>query len=294
MWPTLLFPRPSRQTLVSSTAVLAIIGVASVAYYSANAPKSKVALSAYRFRTFKVSKIEDVTHDTKRIVFDLPGPDYEMGLSVASCLLTKAKINGKLVLRPYTPVNTNADKGVVELVVKGYPTGQMSKHIGGLQVGDTLDMIGPFVKFEYEPNKYKKIGLIAGGSGLTPVLQVAKEILRNPADETEVTLVFANKTEGDIILRDELDALQDKHPQFKVHYVLSQPSESWTGLRGHVTQEILQDLLPGPSDDHLVCVCGPPLMMESISGGTGRFWRQGQLRGFLKELQYTSSQVYKF
>uniref|UniRef100_K3WF10 NADH-cytochrome b5 reductase n=1 Tax=Globisporangium ultimum (strain ATCC 200006 / CBS 805.95 / DAOM BR144) TaxID=431595 RepID=K3WF10_GLOUD len=292
MLSALRFARPSHQTLISSAVVLSTIGVASfVTFCSANS--SKVALNQFRFQTFKVSKIEEATHDTKRIVFDLPGPDYEMGLSVASFVLVQADINGKSVMRPYTPVNTNAEKGVIELVVKGYPTGQMSKHIMGLQVGDSLAMMGPIVKFKYEPNKYKKIGLIAGGSGLTPLLQVTKEILRNPGDKTEVTLVFANRTEGDIILHDELDALQDKYPQLKVHYVLSQPSASWEGLKGHVTKEILQELLPGPSDDHLVCVCGPPPMMEAISGCMGWFWRQGQLRGLLKELEYTSSQVYK-
>uniref|UniRef100_K3WF09 NADH-cytochrome b5 reductase n=1 Tax=Globisporangium ultimum (strain ATCC 200006 / CBS 805.95 / DAOM BR144) TaxID=431595 RepID=K3WF09_GLOUD len=299
MWTALRISRPNRQTLVSTSAVLSAMGLATATSSSASnaaaaSTEPKVALSAGEFRTFKVSKVEDVTHDTKRVVFDLPGPDYEMGLSVASCLLAKADINGAPVVRPYTPVNTNSEKGVLELVVKGYPKGLLSKHIVELQVGDSLEMKGPFVKFKYEPNTYKKIGFIAGGSGLTPLLQVAKEILRNPADETEVTLVFANNAERDIILREELDALAYMYPQFKVHYVLSQASEGWTGRTGFVTKEIIQELLPAPSDENLVCVCGPPPMMEALSGDKNPDKTQGELRGLLKELQYTSSQVYKF
>lgn len=57
---------------------------------------------------------------------------------------------------------------------------------------------------------------IAGGSGLTPMLQVIQEIVKNPEDKTEVSFVFANKTEDDIILRDELDELAAKHDNLKV------------------------------------------------------------------------------
>lgn len=57
---------------------------------------------------------------------------------------------------------------------------------------------------------------IAGGSGLTPMLQVIQAIVLNPDDKTQVTFLFANKTEEDIILRKELDELQKKHDNLKV------------------------------------------------------------------------------
>lgn len=57
---------------------------------------------------------------------------------------------------------------------------------------------------------------IAGGSGLTPMLQVIQGIVGNPEDKTQVTFVFANKTEEDIILRKELDELAKKHDNVKV------------------------------------------------------------------------------
>ncbi len=57
---------------------------------------------------------------------------------------------------------------------------------------------------------------IAGGSGLTPMLQIAQEVVRNPEDKTEVTLVFANKSEDDILLKKELDDMARKHKHFHV------------------------------------------------------------------------------
>ncbi|GAB9464251.1 Nadh-cytochrome b5 reductase [Globisporangium polare] len=288
---------------LTSHFTLAALGLASVSVFSAYSSSSsmaqceeekKVALSPKAFRSFTVRKVEDVTHNTKRIVFDLPSADHEMGLTVASCLLAKASVNGKNVIRPYTPTNINSEKGFLELVVKGYPTGLLSKHIVELKEGDVLEMKGPFLKFEYKPNMYKQIGFIAGGSGLTPMLQVAKEICRNPADKTEIVLLFANVTEADIILREELEALQYLYPQFKVVHVLSNPSESWTGLKGFVSKEMVEEFMPAPSDDSLVCVCGPPPMMYHISGDKAKDKTQGELQGLLKDLNYTSKQVFKF
>lgn len=285
------------RTTAGVLSALALASMATSASALSEEDKAKkFALDPREFRTFTVRSVEAVTHDTKRVVFDLPSADHEMGMKVASCLLAKAKVDGKVVVRPYTPVNTNEEKGVLELVVKGYPTGKLSKHIVDLQVGDTLDMKGPLLKFAYKPNQYKTVAFLVGGSGLTPALQVAKEICRNPADKTNVVLVFANKTEADIMLRDELDALAYMYPQFSVHYVLDSPPAdgSWTGKTGYINKELVQELLPQPSKDVFVGVCGPPPMMASLSGNKNPDKSQGELSGILKELGYDQATVFKF
>ena len=58
--------------------------------------------------------------------------------------------------------------------------------------------------------------MLAGGTGVTPMYQVANAILKNPADKTQITLLFANVSADDILIEDELTNLQALSPQFKV------------------------------------------------------------------------------
>eukprot|EP01114_Cavostelium_apophysatum_P004840 TRINITY_DN1524_c0_g1_i2.p2 TRINITY_DN1524_c0_g1~~TRINITY_DN1524_c0_g1_i2.p2 ORF type:complete len:156 (-),score=58.32 TRINITY_DN1524_c0_g1_i2:18-485(-) len=155
-------------------------------------------------------------------------------------------------------------------------------------------MKGPFTSYPYKANVKKEIGMIAGGTGLTPMLQVAHEILKNPEDKTKVTFVFANIEERDILLKKELDEMAKKHKNFKVYYVLEKPPKDWKQGKGYVSANIIKEQLPQPSDDNLIMVCGPPPMMDAISGRKNPDFTQGEVSGILKDLGYTANQVRKF
>ena len=99
----------------------------------------------------------------------------------------------------------------------------------------------------------KHVGMVAGGTGITPMLQVAEAILDNDQDKTKISLVFANVTEGDIILKKELDAYKSKYPdRFDVYYVLDKPGFFWKGGKGYVTKDMLQKHMPPPGPDNMV------------------------------------------
>lgn len=78
--------------------------------------ESKAALSPKEFRSFKVHSVESLSHNTKFLRFELPSDNHEAGLSVASCLMARAEVDGKAVMRPYTPVSTRDQKGFLDLV----------------------------------------------------------------------------------------------------------------------------------------------------------------------------------
>merc|ERR1712217_753661 len=98
------------------------------------------------------------------------------GLSTCAGILMKGQDGpkdekGAPVVRPYTPVSTNALLGKFELMVKVYPEGKMSQHLDGLTEGDKVCFKHiPFnVKTQY-PFK-PQIGVIVGGTGITPIIQ---------------------------------------------------------------------------------------------------------------------------
>ncbi|KAL6756716.1 hypothetical protein V8C86DRAFT_2643455 [Haematococcus lacustris] len=264
-------------------------------------PAKTGALDPQEFKSFVLIEKEKLTHNTLRLRFELPNNQVS-GLNVASCLVTKAVMGegaeAKPVVRPYTPTSAPDARGYMDLVVKVYPTGNMSKHMGNLKVGDSLEMKGPIPKIPYQANMKKQIGMVAGGTGLTPMLQVIDAVLANPADTTKVSLLYANLTPGDIILKARLDALAAKHAdRLKVTYIVDKPGWGglfWPGLVGRVNKEVLQKTMPPPDPANMVLVCGPPGFMTAVSGNKAKDFTQGELEGALKELGYNSSQVYKF
>jgi len=252
-----------------------------------------VGLDGKDFHDFELLKKEPYNYNTNIYTFKVPGQGK---LPVASFLLAKGGKDkeGKDIVRPYTPITPLAN-GEVRLMVKTYPQGNLSQTIGNLKPGDKLPLKGPIPKIQYTANMKKEIGMLAGGTGITPMLQILEEILQNPADKTKVTLIFANVAERDILLKEKLEALQAKHANFKVHHVLEKPADSWKGHKGFVNKDIAKSLLPAPTTkDSIVLVCGPPGFMNAVSGDKAPDYTQGPLSGFLKDLGYTSEQVFKF
>ena len=139
--------------------------------------------------------------------------------------------------------------------------------------------------------------MVAGGTGITPMLQLAEELLRTGYTGA-ISLIYANVSPQDIMLKDRVDALAAQHRNFSVFYVVDRATgavaEKWEGGVGYVTQEMLRAHLPAASKNMLIAVCGPPGMMKVVSGEKVSPKDQGPLTGLLKEGGYTEAQVIKF
>jgi len=257
--------------------------------------KSYGGLDPQSFKPFTLKEIQPYNHNSKVFIFELDSPDASLNLPITSFVKTKfTGPDGKDVVRPYTPID-QYQKGVLRLLVKRYENSLMGSHIFSLKKGDKLDIQGPIPKLKYATNYKKKIGLLAGGTGITPNLQVIEHILSNAEDKTELILIFANIAAEDILLKSQIDQLAAKHSNFKVHYVLEKPpADGWNGSTGYCNEEIIKQYLPPPSDHHAVYVCGPPGFMNCISGSKAPDYSQGELTGLLAKLGYTKDHVFKF
>ncbi|EME82672.1 uncharacterized protein MYCFIDRAFT_87623 [Pseudocercospora fijiensis CIRAD86] len=266
---------------------------------SMGGPPDKVFIGGDQgFVKLKLDKSESVSHNTKRLRFAFENPDAVSGLPVASALITKFKgpEDEKPTIRPYTPVSDEEERGFLDLLVKQYKGGPMSTHLHEMETGQTLEFKGPIPKYPWEANKHNHIALLAGGTGITPMYQLCRQIFKNPADKTKVTLVFGNVTEEDILLKKEFQDLEQQFPQrFRAFYVLDNPPKGWKQGKGHITKDLLKTVMPAPDEENIkVFVCGPPGLYKAISGAKKSPADQGELSGILKELGYEKDQVFKF
>ncbi|AAS51833.1 ADL087Wp [Eremothecium gossypii ATCC 10895] len=208
-----------------------------------------------------------LTHNTAIYRFGLPEADAVLGLPIGQHISISGVIDGKEMLRSYTPTSLDSDAtGYFELLVKSYEKGNISKMLAELAIGDRIKVRGPKGFYHYEPNMYKEIGMIAGGTGISPMYQIIRAIFSNPRDKTRVCLVYGNQTKDDILLKPELDAMVAAKPdQFKILYMLDKVAEGeqWEGKLGYITEAIMREHLPAPSSSAQLLLCGPPPMVSS-------------------------------
>ncbi|XP_014211053.1 NADH-cytochrome b5 reductase 2 isoform X1 [Copidosoma floridanum] len=229
-----------------------------------------------------------LSHDTRLYRFGLPSSEHVLGLPIGQHVHLSANVNGEIVIRAYTPVTSDDDYGHMDLVVKVYfknvhpkfpEGGKMSQYLESLKIGETIDVRGPSGRLVYNgkgkfsikllrkepPVEYSlaKAVMIAGGTGITPMLQLIRAIVKDPLDKTQVSLLYANQTEKDILLREELDEVAKNHPdQVKVWYTVDTGSEGWKYSTGFVNDQMIAEHMLPPSPDTIVLMCGPPPMIN--------------------------------
>ncbi|GLJ50101.1 hypothetical protein SUGI_1065670 [Cryptomeria japonica] len=261
--------------------VLAVVAVAVATVYFLSTKKPKACLDPENWKSFKLVKRTQLSHNVASFRFALPTPTSVLGLPIGQHISCQGKdAEGQEVIKPYTPTTLDSDVGYFELVIKMYPVGRMSHHFRELQEGEYMAVKGPKGRFKYQPNQVRAFGMLAGGSGITPMFQVTRAILENTNDHTKIYLIYGNVTYEDILLKDELDSLEKNYPdRFKVYHVLNQPPEGWTGGVGFVSKEMIQAHCPAPASDIQILRCGPPPMNKAMASHLDAL-------GYTKEMQF--------
>lgn len=254
------------------------------------------ALHADHFMPLPLRSARFLSKDTKELVFDLP-EDHKIGGKTAFMVLFKhTNEDGKDIIRPYTPISAPETVGSATFVIKSYPNGKMTQFLHHLKDGDQIECKGPIQKYDLQPNMHKKIGLLGGGTGITPLFQILQEIANDPKDTTKVDLFYGSNTPEDVLIKEEVEALIAKKPgQLKVTYFASKADDDWKGEKGFITKEFLEKNLFKASEENVkVFVCGPPPLYKALSGNKKSPSDQGELTGALKDLGFKKEQVFKF
>ncbi|KAG2156769.1 uncharacterized protein EDB93DRAFT_1307360 [Suillus bovinus] len=239
-------------------------------------------LERSRWKEVKLCTIKQINHDSYLYRFALPKRDQLLGLPVGQHVFVRLRRQdtGEMVQRAYTPVSQQGTVGFIDFLIKLYlpsalmPTGgKMTTGLHQLRIGDSVELKGPLGSFIWDgpsialwkgiKRSIKEVGMICGGSGITPILQVLRSILQNAESETRVWVVSANKTEQDILCREELDLLFALHGKgrFKLHYALSVAPEEWPYSVGRINDVLLSEHMPRHSEHGLILACGPDAMI---------------------------------
>ncbi|EQB60651.1 nadh-cytochrome b5 reductase-like protein [Vairimorpha apis BRL 01] len=179
-------------------------------------------------------------------------------------------------------------KNELSFFIKVYNHNGIPDYLNSLTIGESVWISNPMEKLEYNPN-YKKILMICGGTGITPMLQ----ILRKENFKSKFTIISCNSSLKDIIL--SKDIIND---DLSVFHVISKKEENnqinnTKYFIDEKSKTYLKDINKIKKYD-FVYVCGPPNFMNVVSGDKLPDKTQGEIVGLLKEMGYDSSNVYKF
>jgi ring-1,2-phenylacetyl-CoA epoxidase subunit PaaE len=180
-------------------------------------------------------------------------------------------IDGVPLRRAYSLASACLPGVPAHITVKRIANGRVSNHLNDtIGDGDELAVLGPSGNFTVEPRPVNErhLVMIAGGSGITPIMSILETVLRVES-RSRVTLIYGNRSWKDVIFRDRLAALcNELGERLIVDHVLERPPEGWSGGCGLLSGDVLEarfDAL-GIRDDGMqrYFVCGPTPMMEAV------------------------------
>lgn len=178
-------------------------------------------------------------------------------------------VDGQTYRRAYSASSDCRDSSKVRLTIKRVADGKVSNYINDtIRAGDTVRVLGPSGNFvrDADPGAERHVVLLGGGSGITPLMAIARSVLHGEPD-SRVSLVYGNRSADDVIFAEELAALEGEFgDRFALRLLLESPPEGWTGGVGRLDAENAPAELERIAVDNRPVsyfVCGPAPMMDA-------------------------------
>jgi ferredoxin-NADP reductase len=211
-------------------------------------------LKPLTWRVASVTEIHEETPRTRTLVLDVeewephrPGQHVDIRLTAE---------DGYQAERSYS-IGSAPRHGQFELTVERIDDGEVSPYlVDEVRRGDSFEIRGPVGGyFVWEPHQGGPLLLLAGGSGVVPLMSM----LRVRPPEVAARLVYSSRTLDDVIYRDELETFGDT-------VVLTLTREERSGVRtGRVDGELLREVGFGPNEHPRIYICGPTGFVEAVA-----------------------------
>ena len=222
-----------------------------------------------QFHSLNIKSIAKVTSQSVAITFDIPENLKEkFSFKAGQYITLKTKINSEEIRRDYS-ICSSKNSGELTVAVKAVEGGTFSVYANEkLNAGDTLEVAEPNGRFVFEANegKTRTIAAFAAGSGITPILSIAKTLLEDEPFSNFI-LIYGNKTLKEAMFSEDLMRLKDTYGnRFHVHFICSQAQEE-DALFGRIEKStvnlIVKNKYKGVTIEKFY-VCGPEQMIHTV------------------------------
>lgn len=211
-------------------------------------------------RPWRVVEVDLRRAESVQLVLEAEGHD---GLSFQAgqfAWLTLGDNPYSLQQHPFSMASSPVFPRRLQFVIK--QLGDFTGSLTDVAVGTVAFVEGPYGVFYQSSDRDRRTVFVVGGIGITPVLSILRA-RRDWQYRQPVWLIYANQSDDEIVMREELTALHEVLPMTLVH-VIAEPGPEWQGEAGHVDDELLQRYLPDDAPDIDYFVCGPPPLMDVV------------------------------
>ncbi len=219
-----------------------------------------------QFYKLKIKNVVKETSDTVSIIFDIPNDLKEkFSFKPGQYLTLRTTINGEEVRRAYS-LSTSPDENEWRVAIKKVNHGKFSSYAQNLKAGDEIEVMAPTGNFTVNSTEPKNYVLFAAGSGITPIISIAKYLVK-ANNANQITLFYGNKTESETIYKKELDLLAANNQHINVVYIYSRQEVENDLLKGRIDASKIEKLYNKYLSNQTVnevYVCGPEEMIFAV------------------------------
>lgn len=230
-----------------------------------------------KYHSIKVKSVTPETGDAVVIDFEIPEELKEVfSFEAGQYLGVKQMIDNEDVRRSYS-ICSAPGNGHLQIGVKKVPGGRFSTFANELlSVGQALEVLPPQGKFTHkcDPEKRGLYVFFAAGSGITPVISLIRDILKNEP-QSEVMLFYGNRNSDSIMFREELEGLKNTYlTRFGLHFIMSREKQSADFYNGRINSDkcaLFSRVFFDTANVDRFFICGPEPMINDV-----RDWLEAQ------------------
>ena len=209
-------------------------------------------------RRGRVTGLEQVAASVVRLDVELSGA---APLSFLPGQYAHLKVPGTTAVRSYSFANPPDAGGALRFYVKRLALGTMSEYVSTqARAGDEIEVCGPFGQFYLRPPR-RPILMVAGGTGLAPLLSMLDVLAGAAAAAPSVHLLYGAGVPAELFAGDQLESVRARGLRIAIERAVLSPDPQWTGATGHITGLLRDELVNGGDCD--AYLCGPLAMVEA-------------------------------